>query len=178
MGASVHNERIERLWRDVFVKSMEYFYSLFDHMVEHGVLQLDSPVHMCLHYVFVHRIDLYLAGWCSTWNNRKSTALGGMLPDAVWMDNLEENATQQHATTAIRNVVHVPTEAINAAKRDLAIQEDKGQFHQPRPANPLSRNDFRLLKRTINITRESDLRGMDVFQDVLEFVLRRQNARE
>ena len=37
-GLSVHNKRIERLWRDVFV-GVGHFYTLFYHMEERGILE-------------------------------------------------------------------------------------------------------------------------------------------
>ena len=42
-GRSVHNQRIERLWRDVFEGVLYIYYSLFYHLEDCGVLDL-SPV--------------------------------------------------------------------------------------------------------------------------------------
>ncbi len=45
-GRSVHNQRIERLWRDVFSSCILTFYSLFYFMEESGLLDIDNPVHL------------------------------------------------------------------------------------------------------------------------------------
>ena len=63
-GPSVHNTRIERLWRDVYCKCLDKYYKLFGHMVFHGVLNLGNCVHMfSLHFVFAPRIQHTLQVW-------------------------------------------------------------------------------------------------------------------
>lgn len=69
-GRSVHNQRIERLWRDVFTGCMSLFYQLFHHMEVTGILDLDHEVHMfCLHYVYLARINASLEYFVEAWNN-------------------------------------------------------------------------------------------------------------
>lgn len=41
-GRSVHNQRIERLWRDVYVGCSGLFYTIFQHMEELHVLKLTT----------------------------------------------------------------------------------------------------------------------------------------
>lgn len=52
-GVSVHNQRIERLWRDVFIGICCLFYTFFYTMEENRVLDPTNTVDLfCLHYVF------------------------------------------------------------------------------------------------------------------------------
>ena len=52
-GRSVHNQRIERLWRDVFVGCTYVYYNLFYFMKEQGYLDVNNDQHLfALHYVF------------------------------------------------------------------------------------------------------------------------------
>lgn len=61
-GRSVHNQRIERMWRDVFNGCILLYYSLFHYMEEIGILHADSDVHIfCLHYIYLPRINNSLA---------------------------------------------------------------------------------------------------------------------
>ena len=49
-GKSVHNHRIERLWRDVFQSCIIVFYQLFYQMEDLKILNVENEVHMfCLH---------------------------------------------------------------------------------------------------------------------------------
>ena len=38
VGSSVHNQRIERLWRDIFSSVLQLFYRLFYHLEQTGIL--------------------------------------------------------------------------------------------------------------------------------------------
>lgn len=54
---SVHNQRIERQWRDVFIKVIDTYYKLFCMMEEQKVLETNNNVHRwALHHVLVPRI--------------------------------------------------------------------------------------------------------------------------
>ena len=57
-GRSVHNQRIERLWRDVFQSCLVLFYSLFYQMEDQTILNVDNDMLVfCLHYLFLPRIN-------------------------------------------------------------------------------------------------------------------------
>lgn len=61
VGRSVHNQRIERPWRDVFWFCISTFYFLFYFMEELGVLNQTDELHLSsLHFVFIPRIKIFL----------------------------------------------------------------------------------------------------------------------
>ena len=69
-GRSVHNQRIERLWRDVLWKVLDKYYKMFNHMENCSVLDILDPVHMfSLQYVFSPRIQNALQKWSLVHNN-------------------------------------------------------------------------------------------------------------
>ena len=58
VGSSVHNQRIERLWRDILHCVCHYFYSLFYAMEDLGILNPISDADLfALHYVFLPLIN-------------------------------------------------------------------------------------------------------------------------
>ena len=50
VGSSVHNQRIERLWRDISV--LQLFYRLFYHLEQTGILDPLNLHLFALHYVY------------------------------------------------------------------------------------------------------------------------------
>ncbi len=68
--SSVHNQRIERLWRDVFQSVIRLFYRLFYYLEARGYLDLVNEVHLYyLHYVFLPRINNSLDKFQRGWNH-------------------------------------------------------------------------------------------------------------
>ena len=53
-GRSVHNQRIERLWRDLLQGCISFYYFLFYSLEEVSLLDPGSEVDLCaLHYVYL-----------------------------------------------------------------------------------------------------------------------------
>ena len=61
VGSSVHNQRIERFWRDMHRCVTRLFYRLFYHLEHHGLLNPVNETHLfALHYVYLKRINIAL----------------------------------------------------------------------------------------------------------------------
>ena len=70
-GRSVHNSRIERLWRDVYQAVVLLFYDFFM-MERQGILDPDNERHLfCLHSIYKSIINEMLEKFLDAWNNHK-----------------------------------------------------------------------------------------------------------
>ena len=89
MGASVHNQRIERLWKDVFQGVLKLYYGLFNHLENIGFLDPTNSLHLfCLHYVFVPRISRHLSIWTDAWNMHPLRTEKNLTPVQLWTRGL------------------------------------------------------------------------------------------
>ena len=85
-GRSVHNQRIERLWRDVFSACLVLYYKLFNHMENVGILDINSELHLsCLHYIYLPRINSSLNQFQAAWNNHPLSSVSQLSPNQLWI---------------------------------------------------------------------------------------------
>ena len=85
-GRSVHNQRIERLWRDVFSGCTILFYQLFSYLEDVNLLNIDNDIHIfCLHYIFLPRINNTLHEFIRMWNHHPLRTEHNMSPAQLWM---------------------------------------------------------------------------------------------
>lgn len=85
-GKSCHNQRIERLWRDVFSGCTHIFHSLFHYMENEGILDIGNGVHLCaLRYVFKARVNNSLKAFAEGWNQHPLSSESNMSPAQLWV---------------------------------------------------------------------------------------------
>ena len=69
VGRSVHNQRVERLWKDVYENVLKLYHELFLYLEGIRVLDHLNEIHLfCLHYIYVPRINRHLNEWQGGWN--------------------------------------------------------------------------------------------------------------
>ncbi|KAL7389654.1 hypothetical protein ABVT39_007821 [Epinephelus coioides] len=84
-GRSVHNQRIERLWRDVYGGAFDLFYTIFTNLEREGLLNPDSEVHLyALHWCFLPHIQEHLQTFRHGWNCHRLRTEGNQSPLQLW----------------------------------------------------------------------------------------------
>lgn len=90
-GKSVHNQRIERLWRDVYEGVFSLFYQLFYFMEEQGILDPLNQLHIAaLHHVFLPRINEKLELWRNAWSRHRMRTVRSS-PLRLWIAGQLQN---------------------------------------------------------------------------------------
>ena len=85
-GRSVHNQRIERLWRDVFRGCTLPYYQLFCYLEENELLDVDDQVQLfCVHYIFLPRINHSLKQFLVMWNHHPLGSESNLSPVQLWI---------------------------------------------------------------------------------------------
>ena len=101
-GRSVHNQRIERLWRDVFQSCIVVFYQVFYQMEDMRILNIENEVHIfCLHYVYVPRINVALNKFLNAWNYHPLSSMNNLSPVQLWIAGLSRSVEY---TTDVSNL--------------------------------------------------------------------------
>ena len=80
-GRSVHNSRIERLWRDVSRSVSSSYRAIFMSLEDVGVLNPDNESDLfSLHYIFLPRINASLSAFKLAWNNHQLSTESNFSP--------------------------------------------------------------------------------------------------
>lgn len=100
-GRSVHNSRIERLWKDVYQAVLSVFYDLFTIMETEGVLDPDNERHIfCLHVVYQPIINDMLQKFANAWLNHKMRTVSNKSPLQLFIMGMQQI---QHENRTIAN---------------------------------------------------------------------------
>lgn len=96
-GRSIHNSRIERLWRDVFYSVIQTFHSLFYYLESINELDIENSIDMlCLHYVFIPRINVALTEFKNAYNCHSMRTEHYWTPFRMWVNGMI-NHNQQNS---------------------------------------------------------------------------------
>ncbi len=170
-GSSTHNERIERLWRDVH-RSLLHFADTFRDFESEGILDTLNDVDMyCLHHVFLPRLNKCVYDFQESWNNHGLSTEGNMTPYQLFAEGMR-CATQLNMPTSL-SMLHVSTNSqyltVNLPAEDervvvptVSLTPCRGLLQQLRSIDPVqSCNDYgkELYSRTIHIVGQHLLPG-------------------
>ena len=94
-GRSVHNQRIERLWRDVFGGVIKLYYDIFYQPENLELLDPSSELDLLsLHYVFVPKINKHLNIWKDGWVNHKLSSEAQYTPLHLFISRMLDDDYQ------------------------------------------------------------------------------------
>ena len=108
-GRSVHNQRIERLWRDLYVGCIVLFHTLFLSLEDQGLLDPDNPKDLfCLHFIFLPRLNHALSTFISSYNHHPMRTTGNKSPYQLWISGIALRSGDDAAVQGLEeNVIPV-----------------------------------------------------------------------
>ncbi|XP_013889899.1 uncharacterized protein LOC106537082 [Austrofundulus limnaeus] len=102
-GRSTHNQRIERLWRDLWRGMTNVYYDLFHFLESEGIIDADNEMHIwALHYVYLPRINRDLQGFIGTWNHHGLRTEHHLTPTQSFVRGYLQQ--QRRQTTAMQDM--------------------------------------------------------------------------
>lgn len=97
-GQSTRNQRVERLWRDVFANCLSLYYKLFYYLEDCRALDPDNNLHLlALQFVYKPRIEHSLNSFRDAWNNHSLRTENSCSPLQLWTAGLLLHAGSQQA---------------------------------------------------------------------------------
>ena len=103
-GNSVHNQRIERLWREVNRVVVSRFLNVFLFLESRGAFDPNSETHIyALHFVFLPLINVALSELSRQWNDHPVTTESNYSPRQLWTQGMLQLRSSQ--LSAVRDVI-------------------------------------------------------------------------
>lgn len=103
-GNSVHNQRIERLWREVNRIVVSRFLNIFLLLENRGLFIPTDEAHLyCLHIVYRPLINAALAEFVAQWNDHLVTTETNFSPREMWTQGMLQ--LRHSNLTAVRDIV-------------------------------------------------------------------------
>lgn len=113
MGRSVHNQRIERLWRDLFAGCVSFFYYLFYSLEDVGLLDPDDIIDLCaLHFIFLPRIQSHLDAFRDAWCNHSIRTAHNRTPNQLWILGMSQAFVEDPTSRAVQGVAGIGLEQV------------------------------------------------------------------
>ncbi|XP_070556644.1 uncharacterized protein [Ptychodera flava] len=172
-GRSTHNQRIERLWRDVFAGCLYMYYNLFYNLEDRRLLDPCSELHMfCLHFVYLPRINNTLNLFAQGWNEHSIRTAHNLSPNQLWVSGLLGIANAD--TTVTREVFEPRTETelelFGVDWEGPTPSDDQNDVVVPTIDIGISPIELEDLKEIINPCRESDSYGVDIYLETVNTI--------
>ncbi len=159
-GSSVHNERIERLWRDVHRCVGSVFSQIFRSLESDGLLDPLNEVDLyCLHLIFLPRINKCISGFVDSWNHHPLSTEGNRTPYQLFFEGMLQTSEQELGTTANVDTSDVEGERVSVPRIKFI------------PCSILKQSF-----QTINPLEEAEDNGRGLFVDVLHTTGQHLNA--
>ncbi|CAM4530378.1 unnamed protein product [Leuciscus chuanchicus] len=156
-GKSVHNQRIERLWRDVWCCVLSNYYAAFRHLEELLQLDPDQDLHLvCLHYVMLPRLNHHLQLFMRTWDNHSLSTEGNRSPNQLWLAG-QVMGPQQIQNTEGSNTFGIDWDA------PVAVPDAIHEVLVPEAPPALQDEIEAYLSQTIDPFMSSDVFGIDIY---------------
>ena len=168
-GSSVHNQRIERLWRDMHESVTKLFYRLFYFMEDQRILDPTKDSHIyALHFIYIPRINKSLSVFREGWNNHSIRTEHGHTPQQLFVSGALR--LRQSGITALDFFENIDSEHYGIEEEGLSTSEDDSIVI---PENPFQLSDDQLheMQQLIDPLAESQNHGLELYERTLQYIL-------
>ena len=168
-GSSTHNQRIERLWRDMHRSVTILYYKLFYFLEHHGLLNPLNEYHLwALHYVYLPRISVSLKEFTNSWNNHQMRTANHKSPIQLFTAGL---LLLQNSNLSAMDFFEDVNESYGIDPQGpVSVASDRSGVEIPQNSLHFSERDIYMLKQTVDPCAASDNHGIDLYEQTLEYI--------
>jgi hypothetical protein len=178
VASSVHNQHIERLWRDLHRCATKIYYRLFYYLEDIGLLQPTIPEHIySLHYVYLPRINRSIKEFSEGWNHHGVRTEGNKTPNQLFTEGLLQLRYSGHTALDFFDDVD---DLYGFEEEGISTNDDE-EGANFEPCNfMLSFEHYQQLTQLVNPLQESENYGIELYEETVDFVttIIRQNSAE
>ncbi|XP_035987594.1 uncharacterized protein LOC118560567 isoform X1 [Fundulus heteroclitus] len=161
-GKSVHNQRIERLWRDVFMSVTGVYYNILHCLEDQHFLSNSNILHIfCCHYVFLPRMQASLDVFKDAWDNHPISTEQNLTPNQLWQVGQALNPVADPEEGFIPEIQWEESGYTNEPHHGVNI---------PELNSPLSDLEMLALQDSIDPLQPSDCFGADIYINTVQYV--------
>ena len=170
-GSSTRNQRIERLWRDVYRCVCHVFYYTFYAMEQTGLLNLENQFHMLtFQCIFLPRFNFSLSEWRNTFNHHPMSTEHSWSLNQLWLNGMMD----PNNPLANGNIDDNPDNLIfyiEDMNGPIPFQDDNVVVTPMQLPNDDTKALVNFLLNALDPTKESSRFGIDVFAEALQLVV-------
>ena len=165
-GSSTHNQRIERLWRDLHRCVTQLFYRLFYHLEDRGLLDPLHETHLyALHYVYLPRINLALETFQRGWNHHSIRTEGNHSPHQLFVQG---SLTLQRSGLVALDFAQQIDDSYGVAEEGLVT--DESRVDVPESLFEMHHHTYEYLCQQVNPLVPSENYAIELYEQALQVI--------
>ena len=170
-GSSTHNQRIERLWRDLHQGVTQIFYRLFYYLEHLELLDCTNEIHKyALHYIFLPRINKAIHTFSDGWNSHGIRTERNKSPRQLFTEGaLRLQRTGLHAVDFFQNVDDVYGSEADDEYTYSTFNANRIQVSQN--IFSLGESEYSQLTQLIDPLSESSNYGIELYEQTIQYIL-------